>query len=152
MSGLYEKIKKGKTIKRWVQQPLVEILGGEREQDEKYPLHVSVRVLGAEINKKEFAPHRYKKNTLSLHHNDVLLAFMLQTRAAQRGDKTSEFDWDSLIKLGNVEGSSKSNPREARAKIRRKMQRYKELDIIENTIEEKTKIKITPKTSKNKDS
>lgn len=139
------KDKKGKLITRWIEQPLVTILGGEREQDEKYPLNVKVRLLDPTANKKEFAPTLYNKSTLDLHPNDVLLAFIVQTRAAQKSYEDSEFDWDSLFKLGNVEGTAKSNPREARVKVKKKMAHLKDQGIVEDSTENKRGIKIKPK-------
>jgi hypothetical protein len=82
------KIKKRGTdteVVQWVEQPLVEIIGGEKEMtaEDKYPTAIAVRVLMPRMDKKGFAPSIYKNTTLSLSPSDMFLAFKLQTRATQ---------------------------------------------------------------------
>lgn len=145
--------KSGDPVTKWIEQPLVEILGGEIEEKEKYPLKVSVKLLASGINSKDFAPANYNKNTLLLNPNDVLLAYMLQTRAAQlrNSEIHPKFDHESLFKLGNVEQTAISNRREARSKIKRKMATYKKIGIIEDYTEEKSVIRVTRKLKKIKE-
>lgn len=131
-----------KITRRWIEQPMVNILGGEEEvdvkgyegawQEAKYPRMVTLRLLNTP-NKKDFAPIFYKNSTLGLDPNAILLAFNIQTRAWQlrsHPKKESNPDWKTLFSLGNVEKTAKKNPSAAKAIIRSKMEDYKEDGII----------------------
>jgi hypothetical protein len=142
--------KRGTAIFQWVEQPMIEILGGEKEETTsiKYPLTLSVRVLSSQMGTKDFAPTKYKKTTLTLDPADIFLAFCIQTRFGQK-NKESEFEWNYFFKRGNLEATSKTNPREAKVKTRRKLARIKKAGIIEGIKENKTGITPIMKPSKN---
>lgn len=151
------KIKKRGTntqIVQWVEQPLVEIIGGEKEMtaEDKYPVAVAVRVLMPRMDKKGFSPTIYKNNTVVLSPSDMLLAFVLQTRAGQmgRGTKNLHYDWDFIFEVGNLQTTALSNHRGAKAKARKKMDRLQEGEIIENWNEELMGVCVTPKKQKKK--
>lgn len=153
------KIKKRGTntqVVQWVEQPLVEIIGGEKEMtdEDKYPVSVAVRVLMPRMDKKGFSPTIYKNNTVALSPSDILLAFVLQTRAAQmgRGTKNLHYDWDFIFEVGNLQTTALSNHRGAKAKARKKMDRLQEGEIIENWNEELMGVCVTPKKQKKKNS
>jgi hypothetical protein len=151
------KIKKRGTntqVIQWVEQPLVEIIGGEKEMtaEDKYPVAVAVRVLMPRMDKKGFSPTIYKNNTVMLSPSDMLLAFVLQTRAGQmgRGTKNLHYDWDFIFEVGNLQTTALSNHRGAKAKARKKMDRLQEGEIIENWNEELMGVCVTPKKQKKK--
>lgn len=137
---------------QWVEQFLIEIVGGEKEMtsEETYPINVAVRVLMPRIDKKGFSPTTYRNNTTLLSPSDMMLAFMLQTRAGQRGrgSKNLYFDWDFIFEAGNLQTTALSNQRGARAKARKKMDRLQESEIIERWDEEFMGVCITPKKQK----
>ena len=152
------KIKKRGTsseVVQWVEQPLVEILGGEKEMsaEDKYPSAIAVRVLMPRMDKKGFAPSLYKNSTLSLSPSDLFLAFKLQTRAAQRdrGNCKLHVDWDFIFEAGNLQITALSNHRGAKAKARKKMDRLQESEIIEKWDEELMGVCVTPKKQKRKE-
>ncbi|MBS0624374.1 MAG: hypothetical protein JSS62_07140 [Verrucomicrobia bacterium] len=136
-------------VLQWVEQPFLEIQGGEKEitAEDKYPLTVSVRVLMPRMDKKGFAPTIYKNNTALLSPSDTLLAFLLQTRAGQmnRGSKNLHYDWDFIFEAGNLQPTALSNPRGAKAKARKKMDRLQKNEIIEKWNEELMGVCVTPK-------
>jgi hypothetical protein len=153
------KVKKRGTkaqIIQWVEQPLVEIIGGEKEMtaEDKYPVAIAVRVLMPRMDKKGFSPTIYKNNTIVLSPSDMLLAFVLQTRAGQmgRGTKNLHYDWDFIFEVGNLQTTALSNHRGAKAKARKKMDRLQEGEIIENWNEELMGVCVTPKKQKKKGS
>lgn len=150
-----KKVKKRGTnteVVQWVEQFLVEIVGGEKEMtvEDKYPTDIAVRVLMPRIDKKGFAPITYKNTSGQLSPSDVLLAFMLQTRAGQmgRGSKNLHLDWDFIFEAGNLQTTALSNQRGARAKARKKMDRLQENEIIEKWDEEFLGVCVTPKKQK----
>ncbi len=154
------KIKKrgtGTEVIQWIEQPLVEILGGEKEmtEEDKYPTAVSLRVLAPkmDMDKKGFAPHIYNNNTLLLSPSDVFLAFKLQSRASQRkkGNCDIHVDWDFIFEAGNLEKTAISNQRGAKAKARKKMDRLQENKIIEKWDEELMGVCVTPNKQKQKE-
>ena len=139
----------GKGRIRWVEQPMVDILGGEKDTVvEKYPLSVSVRVLSAQVASDDFAPIIYKNKTLQLNPGEALLAYALQTRAFRKKDG-NVFDWDFAFKLGNVQKSAITNRRAAKAKIRKKLEHLQKADIIDSFSEDKNGIRTKP-SKKNK--
>jgi hypothetical protein len=143
---------KGKQAEEWIEQPLVQIFGGERllENDDNLPSSIAVRILMPNMGKKSFAPTLYKISTLKLHPNDIYLAFIIQTRAAQmkRGELALFFDWDYLFELGNLQQTAISNSRMARAKIRQKMDKFKTGQIIETCEEQLIGMSVQPKKTK----
>jgi hypothetical protein len=152
------KIKKrgtGTDVVQWVEQPLVEIIGGEKEMavEDKYPASLAVRVLMPRMDKKGFSPAIYKNSTFSLSPSDMFLAFKLQTRAAQRdrGNQNLHVDWDFIFEAGNLQTTALSNQRGAKAKARKKMDRLRESEIIEKWDEELMGVCVTPKKQKRKD-
>jgi len=145
------KIKKrgtNKEIEQWIEQPLVEILGGEKELtvNEKYPTTLIVRVLPPIDNASEFAPHAYNNSTVKLSPSDTNLAFKLQTRAAQmgRGEKNLNVDWDYMFREGNLQNTADSKKSVAKSQARKKLKRLQENKIIEGWNEEKKGIRIKP--------
>lgn len=147
---MYRPIRKNR--KRWVEQPMVDILGGENEDStaEKYPLTISVRVLSTQVTKDEFAPIIYKSKTLGLNPNDVLLAYVFQTRGFRRG-VDSNYDWNSLYQLGNVQKTAEKNTRMAKSIIRRKLKNMEKAEIIEGSSSELLSgVRISPKDKKTK--
>jgi len=151
------KIKKrgsGKEVVQWIEQPLLEILGGEKEleTDNKYPNLIAVRVL-VPMDEKGFVPAIYNNSTILLRPSDVFIAFKIQTRAAQRGHgtKTLRFDWDFLFEAGNLQATAISKKAVAKAQTRKKMDRLKENKIIEEWEENLIGMDITPKQQKKKE-
>lgn len=151
------KVKKrgtGAEMVQWIEQPLVEILGGEKEMtaEDKYPNALAVRVLMPRIDTKGFSPTIYKNKTALLSPSDVLLALVIQTRATQRGRGSKEihYDWDFIFSAGNLQTTASTNHRGAKAKARKKMDRLQENEIIEKWDEELLGVRITPKPQKAK--
>lgn len=153
-SKIVKKRKKNdeKEYVQWIEQPLIEIFGGERllENKDQYPDSIAVRVLMPKMSKKGFAPAFYKTSTLKLNPNDTFLAFILQTRAFKmdRGERKLFFEWDYLFEIGNLKQTAVSNSRMAKAKMRIKMDNLKEKKIIEKCDEDLLGMSIHP--SKNK--
>ncbi len=148
--------RKGETA-TWVEQPLVEILGGqgereEQEPEDKYPNLLAVRVLLPRPVNQGFAPTVYSKCISVLNPNDIYLAFMIETRAQQmqRGTKDLRWTWDFIFELGNLQKTAKSNHRMARAKAREKMDHFQKGNIIKDWEEELTGMRIIPKERKKK--
>jgi hypothetical protein len=143
-------------IIQWIEQPLLEILGGEKEMsaEDKYPITVAVRVLMPRRNTEGFSPTIYKNNTALMSPSDNYLAFWLQTRAGQRqgGTKLIYCDWDFIIEAGNLQATAISNPRMAKAQARKKMDRLQLGEIIEKWDEELTGVCVTPRKTKKKKS
>lgn len=145
---------KGKEAIQWIEQPLVEIFGGERllENEDKYPEAIAIRVLMPKIGKKGFAPALFKISTMKLNPNDIYLAFIVQLRACQmkRGERDLFFDWDYLFEIGNLKQTAISNSRMAKAKIRNKMDNLKNVQIIDTCDEHLIGMSIQPKRAKAK--
>ncbi len=139
-------------ITRWMEQPLLEILGGEKEAEagDKYLEAITVRVLVPQVDMKGFVPAIYNKATYRLHPSDASLAFVIQTRAAQRnrGETELKFDWKFLFEVGNLERTAQSNQRVAKAIARKKMDKFQKEEIIERWDEESAGMRITPKSQK----
>lgn len=132
----------------WYEQPLIEILGGEREADnkDKYPQLIIVRVLNPGPNMKGFVPAVLNKATYKIPSTHAMLAFAIQNRASQmnRGQKELNFNWEFLFELGNIRGTARSNLRKARADIRKKMARIKDEKIIVGWTEGSDSMQIKP--------
>lgn len=143
---------KGKEFIQWIEQPLVEVFGGERPLDnvDKNPAAVAVRILMPNMGKNSFVPALYKLTTLKLNPNDTYLAFIVQTRASQmqRGERTLFFDWDYLFEIGNLQQTAISNSRMAKAKIRLKMEKLKQGQIIETCEEQLIGMTVQPQKRK----
>ena len=142
-------------VTQWLEQPLLEIIGGEKESEslDKYPFLIAVRVLAPiKDNKKCFFAALYTLATLKLHPNDTLMAFVIQTRASQmgRGSKEIYIDWDYAFRIGNLEATAKTKKAIAKAQTRKKMDRFKEEKIIHDWVEELIGISITPTSQKRK--
>lgn len=135
---------KEKSFIQWIEQPLVEICGGERPLDGNCPIGLSVRVLMPNIGKKSYAPAFYKISTLGLNPNDIHLAFIIQTRASQMGYGDLFFKWDYLFEIGNLQQTAISNLRTAKSKIRVKMDKLKKERIIEFCDEQDNGLTIHP--------
>ena len=95
-SRIARKPGKSKESIQWIEQPLVEVFGGERllESEDKYPDAIAIRVLMPKMGGKSFVPALYKNSTLLLNPNDLYLAYIVQTRASQmeRGERELFFD------------------------------------------------------------
>lgn len=146
------KVKKrgtGAEMVQWIEQPLVEILGGEKEMTagDKYPNTIVVRVLMPRLDNKGFSPTIYKNKTALLSPSDILLAVIIQTRATQRGRGSKEihYDWDFIFEAGNLQTTASTNHRGAKAKARKKMDRLQASEIIEKWDEGLLGVHITPK-------
>lgn len=135
-------------ITQWVEWPLLEIMGGEKEAEgpEKYPSLISVKVFAPIENKKAFFAALYKNNTLRLPPTDILFAFIIQTRASQmgRGSKAIHFDWEYAFRAGNLEATAKTKQAVAKAQTRKKMDKFKEAKIIRDWEEQLLGISIIP--------
>ena len=135
-------------ITQWVEWPLLEIMGGEKEAEgpEKYPSLISVKVFAPIENKKAFFAALYKNNTLRLPPTDILFAFIIQTRASQmgRGSKAIHFDWEYAFRAGNLEATAKTKQAVAKAQTRKKMDKFKEAKIIRDWEEQLLGIKYNP--------
>jgi hypothetical protein len=144
---------KGDSI-QWIEQPLLEIIGGIKEinEEKKYPTFITIRVLMPKNDPKGFAPTIYRNKTIQLSPSDILLAFLLQTRAGQRGmgSKDIYFDWKFIFEAGNLQTTAITNQRVAKAKARKKMDRLKKSEIIEKWDEELMGVCVTPKKQKKK--
>ena len=136
---------------QWIEQPLLEILGGEKEPEAeiKYPTLISARVL-VPMDEKGFVPAIYKNATILLRPSDVFIAFKIQTRAAQRGygSKNLSFDWDFLFEAGNLQATAITKKAVAKAQTRKKMDRLQQSEIIEKWEENLLGMDITPKRQK----
>lgn len=153
--------KKGtnKQIKEWIEQPLVEIIGGEKEltDKEKYPTSLNIRVMSSIGDKKIFSPNSYHNNTVTLGLSDTFLAFKTQTRANQRerGKKLINLDWDFVFRAGNLKKTAITKKAAAKTKARKKLDRLKKNKIIADWNEHEEGISITPtepfKKEKNKE-
>ncbi len=145
---IYEKkINKGKKEKTiWLQQPLLEILGGEKETNESYPDIIVICVFKPQFNIK-FFPAIYKNSTLLLHPNDIGLAFYIQTRASQfgKGEKILKLDWPLLFYQSGLTKTAESSQRIAKSRIRKKLEELKQDNIIEEYEEYIGGIIIKPK-------
>ena len=139
-------------IIQWIEQPLLEILGGEKEMtaEDKYPITIAMRVLMPRVDTKGFSPIIYKSNTTQLSPSDAFLAFFIQTRAGQRqrGTKPIAVDWDFIFEAGNLQATAISNHRMAKAQARKKMDRLQQGEIIEKWEEELTGVSVTPRKTK----
>ena len=133
---------------QWIEQPLIEILGGERENDKTYPDVVQVSLLRKPHVK--FFPAVYKNSTLNLHPKETNLAFYIQTRAAQleKGNRIIRMDWPMLFSYGGVEKTAKSNSRMAKSNIHKKIKKLIEEGIVEAYSEYPSGLMITPKIQK----
>jgi hypothetical protein len=135
-------------VVQWIEQPLVEIIGGEKEMtaEDKYPTTLAVRVLMPKMDKKGFAPNRYVTKLLRLGNSDILLAYKLQTRSAQRGRGSQElhFGWDFIFEAGNLQATAHTKKAVAKAQARKKMDRLQESGVIEKWDEELLGVRITP--------
>ena len=133
---------------QWIEQPLIEILGGERENDKVYPEIIQVSLLRRPYEK--FFPAVYKNSTLNLHPKETYLAFYIQTRAAQleNGNRIMKTEWPYLYSLGCVEKTANTNPRAAKNIIRKKMRKLEEEGIVETFSEYPDGLMITPKIQK----
>lgn len=140
---------KEKEVTQWAELPLLEILGGEKESgnSKNYPSVIAVRVLTPNTNnKKLFFAAIYKIATLQLHPNDTLMAFIFQTRASQmgRGSKELHFDWEYLFEIGNLQSTANTKKAIAKAQTRKKMDRFKECQIIKDWSEGLLGLSIMP--------
>lgn len=135
---------KEKSFIQWIEQPLVEVCGGERPLDGNCPTSLSVRVLMPNIGKKSYAPASYRISTLSLNPNDIYLAFLIQTRASQMGQEDLFFKWDYLFEIGNLQQTAASNLQTAKAKIRLKVDKLKKGKIIAACSEQGNGLTIHP--------
>ncbi len=151
-SKIVRKQGKGREYRQWIEQPLVEIFGGERllETEDKYPASIAVRVLMPNMGRKSFVPATYNISTAKLNPSEIYLPFIIQTRASQmqRGEKEIFFEWDYLFELGNLQQTAISNSRMAKAKIRQKMEKLKTGNIIEGYEEELIGINVQPRKTK----
>jgi hypothetical protein len=141
----------GKKVVQWIEQPLLDILGGEKEleAETKYPTLIAVRVL-VPMDKKGFVPAIYKNSTILLSPSDVFIAFKIQTRASQRGygTKPLSFDWDFLFEAGNLQATAISKKAVAKAQTRKKMDRLQKSEIIEKWEENLLGVDVIPKRQK----
>lgn len=143
-------IQKGKSnIIQWLEQPLIEILGGEKEKNNSYPNIIAINVLKLQPDIK-FFPAIFKNNTLGLHPNDSYLAFYIQNRANQfnKGDSWLTIDWQLLYFFSGLQQTSNTNKGLAKTKIRNKMKTLKTKSIIEEWSEYPDGIRVMPKTQK----
>jgi hypothetical protein len=135
-------------VVQWIEQPLVEIIGGEKEMtaEDKYPTMLAVRVLMPRIDKKGFAPNVYVTRLLRLGNSDILLAYKMQTRSAQmgRGSRELHFDWDFIFEAGNLQTTANTKKAVAKAQARKKMDRLQESGVIEKWDEELLGVRVTP--------
>jgi len=141
-------------VTQWEEQPLIEILGGEKEMlgEEKYPISLAVRVMSPIEGKKNFAPHSYHNNTVTLAPKDAMLAFKVQTRAGQleKGKRQFTIDWDLVFKAGNLQSTAKTKKAVAKTQARKKLGRLKDKKIIKNWKEDECGVLITPRDSSKK--
>lgn len=121
-------------VEQWLEQPLLEILGGEKELEtnDKYPNLIAVRVLGL-MDKSGFVASIYRNSTTRLSPSDTLLAYKIQTRATQQGygTKSLRFDWDLLFEAGNLQSTAATKKTVAKAQVRKKLDRLQKSEIIE---------------------
>jgi hypothetical protein len=136
---------KEKSFIQWIEQPLIEVCGGERPLDGNCPINLAVRVLMPNIGKKSYVPASYKISTLSMNPNDIYLAFIIQTRASQMGHEDLFFKWDYLFEIGNLQQTAVSNPRTAKSKIRLKMDKLKKVQIVDSCDVQDNGLTIYPK-------
>lgn len=141
--------KKGPKME-WVEQPLLQIHGGEKELGEDCPIRLRATVLTAESAKRRFLPAVMASQTLRLHPADVFFAVVIQSRAAQmrNGEKIISFDWDFAFRASNLTGTARTNRRAAKVKVRKKLVDFRDRDIIEEFTEDVAKIHVQPQKTK----
>lgn len=147
---LERNIQKGKKgITQWIEQRLLEVLGGEKEKNNLYPDIIAINVLKLQPDIK-FFPAIFKNNTLGLHPNDVFLAFYIQNRASQfnKGESWLTIDWQLLYYLSGLQQTSTANKRLAKSKIKNKIKALKTKSIIEEWSEYPDGIRVMPKSQK----
>ena len=124
----------GKTEK-WIETPILSILGGEKIKGDSYPKNIAIRVLSPNIFEifEKFTPTILKIGTLKLHPKDYALAIIFQNRASQRGwgNKNIKFDWSFLFSACNYDCTLKSNSRMAKVIMRKKLKRIKNCPWVE---------------------
>ena len=139
-----------KPRKQWIEQPLLTILGGEKEieESETYPIKIAFKVLANQKKSKGFAPAIYQNKSLNRPTNRMFLIFIIETRANQRerGEKYLTMDWPFLFRISNLENTASSNPRAAKARIRKEIEALKEEQLILEYEETQDGIRISPKT------
>ena len=130
--------------KKWIEQRLLEILGGEQNGTDKYPFKIAVRILNAQ---EKFFPAIFSNTTLRLHHKDTYLAYHIQARSSQhgKGSKLLKLDWIQLFHYGNMEKTVKKNERTAKTRTRKKLERLKSKGVFETWEEIAGGVVIKPK-------
>jgi len=86
---------------------------------------------------------------LQLDPRDVLLAITIQTRGAQRREKTA-MNWkkEDLIKLAHLQETFSSNPSVGTKRLEQKFQKFQESGIVEKFSKEKDSHLILTKNQK----
>lgn len=143
-----------KPRKKWIEQPLLQIHGGEREIGEEIPINLSVTVLTKESAKERFSPACFSKRTLKLAPAEVNFATIIQVRAAQMGNGQRElsFDWQFVIEHSNLGQTARSNPRKAKASVRKRLTTLEQEKIIESSRDDKHRVYVQPYKSVSKNS
>jgi hypothetical protein len=119
----------------------------QQEDIRGYPDKVRFRVLDPDVF-KERAYHltAISRGTINLPEEDIMLATAIQTRARQVNKKsTLSYDRKFLMKRGNLSKTEKSNPRQATRSLKKKLQRLKEANVMEDFTQEKNKVVLKKK-------
>lgn len=128
----------------WIEQPLMQIHGGEKKTDEGCPVRLNCTVLTQKAADAKFFPAIFSNKTLQLHPSDIYFGVVIQTRASQTGGKEITYDWHFTFKIANVEGQAKTNPRAAKNLVRKKLGKFRDSELIENWREDRSSVHITP--------
>lgn len=125
--------------KKWitVKHPLLRFEATESDEERQetnlgYPNKTIVRVLDPD-NFKETAnlATEISKKTLNLASEDIMLALTLQIRASQRRDSLSmTYNEEFLMQRALLQKTKKSNPRVARSRVGKKLERLKKANAI----------------------
>lgn len=127
-----------KIDKEWIdiKTPLLDLsitANSSKDQETKngYPDKVVPCVLNGPLQKVAYLVTEISKGTLSLRHEDILLALYPQVRAKQKGNANyTNIDEVYAMELAGLSKTYKSNPRMARKKLKEKLSKSQKAGAI----------------------
>lgn len=108
-------------------------------EENNYPNEMAVSVLDPlNFKEKSNIAASIANSTLKLHPTEIVLALSLQARGAQRKGKDAMI-WKEgdLIEQANLSATADKNKSVARARLKAKLENYKDAGIIENHVKDK---------------
>ena len=127
----------------WIQQPLMEIIGGKKEVG-NYPSVIAVRLLKNQQHDIKFFPAIFKNTTLQLHPSHCYAAFYIQNRASQSQKEKIKLDWPFCFELFHLEKTALKNIHAAKQEVRNGLNEFKANSIISNWEETPNQIWVAP--------